>query len=205
MMMKRKGLGKGMGKGYYNIVPMDSHIHSLSAKGVKTRLCACKNKKLNAKGKNVCNRCKNMLGKKYFKTFYGEKYCERCRQKEMEEMLKAKGLDPKITNKEYINKVKQIQNYKFVKDVRTNKSYPRIKYGDEEDGWDTPKYCPDCGVAKGMYHHPNCDIERSPIPDEKGLQLLSSDYAGDFSIDAKGKKRMNPVMRIDNWLPERDN
>ena len=36
--MKRKGLGKGLGKGYYNIVPMDSHIHSLSAKGVKTKI-----------------------------------------------------------------------------------------------------------------------------------------------------------------------
>jgi len=32
----RKGLGKGKGSGYYNIAPMDSHIHSLSAKGVKT-------------------------------------------------------------------------------------------------------------------------------------------------------------------------
>lgn len=33
----RKGLGKGTGKiGYYNLAPMDSHIHSLSAKGVVT-------------------------------------------------------------------------------------------------------------------------------------------------------------------------
>lgn len=32
----RKGLGKGLGSGYYNIAPMDSHIHSLSAKGVKS-------------------------------------------------------------------------------------------------------------------------------------------------------------------------
>ena len=34
--MKRKGLGKGLGMGYKNIAPLDSHIHSLSAKGVKT-------------------------------------------------------------------------------------------------------------------------------------------------------------------------
>lgn len=32
----RKGYGIGQGKGYYNLMPMDSHIHSLSAKGVKT-------------------------------------------------------------------------------------------------------------------------------------------------------------------------
>ena len=35
--MKRRGLGKGLGMGYKNIAPLDSHIHSLSAKGVKTQ------------------------------------------------------------------------------------------------------------------------------------------------------------------------
>jgi hypothetical protein len=33
--MNRKNLGLGMGKGYYNLAPMDSHIHSLSAKGIE--------------------------------------------------------------------------------------------------------------------------------------------------------------------------
>lgn len=32
----RKGLGYGRGKGYYNLVPLDRHIHSLSAKGVSS-------------------------------------------------------------------------------------------------------------------------------------------------------------------------
>ena len=36
-MKQRKGLGKGLGMGYKNIVPIDSHIHSLSAKGVKSK------------------------------------------------------------------------------------------------------------------------------------------------------------------------
>ena len=35
-MKLRKGLGIGMGMGYKNLMPMDSHIHSLSAKGQKT-------------------------------------------------------------------------------------------------------------------------------------------------------------------------
>jgi hypothetical protein len=35
--MKRKGLGKGLGRGYKNIVPRDPYVHSLSAKGVKTQ------------------------------------------------------------------------------------------------------------------------------------------------------------------------
>jgi hypothetical protein len=35
----RRGMGLGSGKrGYYNLVPIDSHIHSLSAKGVKSSL-----------------------------------------------------------------------------------------------------------------------------------------------------------------------
>ena len=36
----RRGLGKGLGTGYKNFAPMDSHIHSLSAKGVKTLMKA---------------------------------------------------------------------------------------------------------------------------------------------------------------------
>ena len=36
--MKRKGMGAGLGKGYKNILSVyDSHIHSLSAKGVRTQ------------------------------------------------------------------------------------------------------------------------------------------------------------------------
>jgi len=34
--MKRRGLGKGLGKGYKNIVPRDPFIHGLSAKGIST-------------------------------------------------------------------------------------------------------------------------------------------------------------------------
>lgn len=33
----RKGFGRGFGKGYFNLLPMDSYVHSLSAKGVKTK------------------------------------------------------------------------------------------------------------------------------------------------------------------------
>ena len=39
----RKGMGLGKGSGYYNLALMDSHIHSLSAKGVKTHSKSNKN------------------------------------------------------------------------------------------------------------------------------------------------------------------
>jgi uncharacterized Zn finger protein (UPF0148 family) len=44
----RKGMGRGLGCGYKNIAPMDAHIHSLSAKGLKTQSVL---KKYNPKGK----------------------------------------------------------------------------------------------------------------------------------------------------------
>lgn len=36
-MTRRKGLGKGQGKGYRNIIPPDPNVHSLSARGIKTQ------------------------------------------------------------------------------------------------------------------------------------------------------------------------
>ena len=136
----RRGLGKGLGVGYKNLAPMDSHIHRLSAKGIKTF---------------------NPESEKYWKS-------------------NPQGLA------NYKEQLKEMQGFKFIKDSKTGKSYPRIKYGDEGDGWGNADYCPDCGVAKGMYHQANCDIERSPIPSERGRQLLTSDRAGDYSLNAKG-------------------
>jgi hypothetical protein len=37
MVLMRRGLGKGLGRGYKNIVPYDPHVHSLSAKGIKSK------------------------------------------------------------------------------------------------------------------------------------------------------------------------
>jgi len=37
-MNTRRGMGRGLGCGYKNIAPMDAHIHSLSAKGVRSVL-----------------------------------------------------------------------------------------------------------------------------------------------------------------------
>jgi len=147
----RRGLGKGLGTGYKNLAPMDSHIHSLSAKGVKTIL------------------------------------------------------DPKTPaskNKVYMKQLEKMQKVKFIKDKKTGKSYPRTKYGEEQLideywGGKPQKYCPDCGVALGNYHHSSCDIEESPLDDDSYIeprtghkirgQLLSSDNAGDYSLDAKGQ------------------
>ena len=63
----------------------------------------------------------------------------------------------------------------------------RIQYGNETDEQlpnKEPLYiprddatCPDCGVARGRYHTPGCDIEQCP---ECRQQLISCEHADSF-------------------------
>lgn len=41
---------------------------------------------------------------------------------------------------------------------------PRIRYGEEGQGWgDDVAPCHDCNAPMGAYHHPGCDVEMCPI------------------------------------------
>jgi hypothetical protein len=53
------------------------------------------------------------------------------------------------------------------------KKLPRVKCGEETDDWGADDHpCGDCGVEKGQFHVPSCDIEQCP---NCGGQLLSCD------------------------------
>lgn len=50
-------------------------------------------------------------------------------------------------------------------------TFERVKYGDEEDDWGASSGlpCGDCGVKKGEFHVPSCDVERCPACGDQAL------------------------------------
>lgn len=200
----RRGLGKGKGKGYYNIVPIDSHIHSLSAKGVKTYKVG---QKIKIKSQFLDDPKENNLAYVVI-----EDKGDRLLIKPTNTSLK---LEPQNTVKKYMVDAKgnKIKHYPKPKYCKCNAGHQLVEIYDATKNayvWDCPickikmekardlDYCSNCGGThedtRGV-----CPLAMERTPDSEGERDERDDGSW---LDAKGFSKTKFKKIFDKSMKE---
>lgn len=176
-MNTRLGKGKGLGCGYYNISPMDSHVHSLSAKGIKT---------WERTGMTADPTLQNIYGKKgkqdvvWIDNWKKGNYAIVLGKEVADSTYKETGIYTNTRTKEEA--------------LRLQKEYMSL------NGKSIPAYTCPCGFVgtKGEFssHRKNCDILKKEIEkDEKFKRELLEEENKDIGMYAKGTFNAGEILR----------
>jgi hypothetical protein len=208
--MVRKGLGKGYGSGYFNIVPKDPFIHSLSARGIKSKQVYAKfvpHRKIGIKFPKETNlkRCVQVadeLGISSLSMVYGK-------VKDYDDLVV--GMDDKdlLAFQYYCYKMGLLNEKDFnagLRDAYTLPEYPAItgkKYIKEMFDASNPKYLMD-EKDYGVYENlPDKVTVYRGLQDEKAnkkgfswtLNPLTADFFANRWYNAGIQKHKKPILQ----------